>query len=475
MKLWTILYLFFVVANGEKKINLEDIERDNLKAESRSKSDETKYSLKPEINQQHYSTSTYVTPQPVLNIPPEEYRQSNKYSSNEIIYQSSGQPLQQYTEYQQQTGIASKNVPTIYNSQQSIYQPEINVGNQVQSFQQKAVTHKFIKSPNKENFYIDIPMGHFLSYYPHIDLSNLNAGKVQPSFQELTQAQQISIPFYTPLLSQKQLITPVKMTYQILPQYTLRQPIPVSTTLFPKFSKGPIYASITSKKAIAPVYEQPEQSYTQGKQLLYTQAYITQSHPQQQQQQQSPPPQQQQQQQQQHVSPVIYNQGNTLYTQTTPIQTDLYVRSPVYVQDNSLHGQINQYSGQTEQSYLSSASEQQLPKQILRQEESQSVSQNYVKVPDEPNTDFVPPQIPHQTFKPDVTQLIQVSSEPEESPQVKEHVVSSEPRSLLDTYIPSNLIAAQDSSRYRERPLHLESGFLPTKTNFVQYKKRKTQ
>lgn len=78
-------------------------------------------------------------------------------------------------------------------------------------------------------------MGHFLSYYPHIDLSSLNGGKVQPSFQELTQAQQISIPFYTPLLSQKQLITPVKMTYQILPQYTLRQqPIPVSTTLFPK-------------------------------------------------------------------------------------------------------------------------------------------------------------------------------------------------------------------------------------------------
>lgn len=30
-------------------------------------------------------------------------------------------------------------------------------------------------------------------------------------------------------------------------------------------------------------------------------------------------------------------------------------------------------------------------------------------------------------------------------------------------------------TRYRERPLHLESGFLPSKTNFVQYKKRKTQ
>lgn len=107
--------------------------------------------------------------------------------------------------------------------------------------------------------------------------------------------------------------------------------------------------------------------------MLYTQAYITQPQHQQQQQQQH--------QQQQHVTPILYNQGNTLYTQTTPLQGDLYVRSSVYVQDNTLNGPINQYSGQTEQSYpSSSAAEQQLPKQIIRQEESQSVSQSYVKV-----------------------------------------------------------------------------------------------
>ncbi|XP_015173884.1 PREDICTED: adenylate cyclase, terminal-differentiation specific-like isoform X2 [Polistes dominula] len=470
MKIYTLLFLLFVVANGEKKINLEDIERDNLKAESRSKSDDNKYSYKPEINQQHYQTTTYVTPQPIPNVPPEEYRQHNKYS-NEIIYQQSNQPLQQYHEYQQQT----QNIPTIYNSESTIYQPEINVGNQVQTLQQKVVGQKYGKNSNKDNFYIDIPMSQLLSYYPHIDLNGLNGGKIQASLQELSQAQQISIPFYTPYLSQKQLITPVKTAYQILPQYTLRQPIPVSTTLFPKFSKGSIYASLTSKKPISPqVYEQPEQSYSQGNQLLYTQAYITQpkQHRLQHQQQQQ---HYQQQQQQQHVSTVISNQGNALYTQTTPLQADLYVKSPVYVQDNSLHGQVNQYNGQTEQSYISSVTEQ-LPKQILREdEESQSVSQNYVKVPNEPNSNFIPPQISNQNFKPDVTHLIQVSSNSEESSRVKEHIVNSEPRTLLDTYVPSNLIAAQDSGRYRERPLHLESGFLPSKNNYVQYKKRKTQ
>ncbi|XP_014606484.1 PREDICTED: putative mediator of RNA polymerase II transcription subunit 12 [Polistes canadensis] len=471
MKLYTILYVLFVVANGEKKINLEDIERDNLKAESRSKSDDTKYSYKSEINQQHYPTTTYVTPQPIPNVPPEEYRNHNKYS-NEIIYQQSNQPLQQYHEYQQQT----KHIPTYYNPESTIYQPEINVGNQVQTLQQKVVGQKFGQNSNKDNFYIDIPMSQLLSYYPHIDLNGLNGGKIQASLQELSQAQQISIPFYTSLLNQKQLITPVKTTYQIVPQHILRQPIPVSTTLFPKFSKGSIYASVTSKKPISPqVYEQPEQSYSQGNQLLYTQAYITkpQQHRLHQQQQQH---HQQQQQQQQHVSTVISNQGNALYTQTTPLQADLYVKSPVYVQDNSLHGQVNQYNGQTEQSYISSVTEQQLSKQILHEdEESQSVSQNYVKVPEKPNSDFIPPQISHQNFKPDVTQLIQVSSDSEESSRVKDHIVSSEPRTLLDTYVPSNLIAAQDSARYRERPLHLESGFLPSKNNYVQYKKRKTQ
>ncbi|KAI4500502.1 hypothetical protein M0802_004464 [Mischocyttarus mexicanus] len=441
MKPYIILCVLFVFVNGEKKINLEDIERDNLKAESRSKSDDNKYSYKPEINQ-HYPTTTYVTPQPIPNVPPEEYRQLNKYS-NEIIFQQSNQPSQQYKEYQQQT----KNIPTIYNSESTIYQPELNVGNQAQTLQQKVISQKFGKNPNKDNVYIDIPMGQLLSYYPHIDLSVLNSGKIQASLQELSQAQQISIPFYTPLLSQKQLITPVKMTYQILPQYTLRQPVPVSTTLFPKFSKGPIYASLTSKKPISPqVYEQPEQSYPQGNQLLYTQAYITQPQQHQQEQQQQQQQQQHQPRQQQRVSTVISNQGNALYTQTTPLQANPYIKSPVYVQDNSLHGQINQYNGQTEQSYISSVTEQQQPKQILRQdEESQSVSQNYVKIPDEPNSDFIPPQVSHQSFKPDVTQLIQISSDPDESARVKEHIVSSEPRNLLDTYVPSNLIAAQDS------------------------------
>ena len=77
--------------NGEKKINLDDIERDNLRAEGISKSGITqsegsKYLTKPVIGQQQYqipnqyrgpppplpppssSSVTYVTPPPVQNV-----------------------------------------------------------------------------------------------------------------------------------------------------------------------------------------------------------------------------------------------------------------------------------------------------------------------------------------------------------------------------------------------------------------------
>lgn len=77
--------------NGEKKINLDDIERDNLRVEGISKSgisrpEGSKYLAKPAIGQQQYqipnqyrgpppppsppasSSVTYVTPPPVQNV-----------------------------------------------------------------------------------------------------------------------------------------------------------------------------------------------------------------------------------------------------------------------------------------------------------------------------------------------------------------------------------------------------------------------
>ncbi|XP_011301101.1 uncharacterized protein [Fopius arisanus] len=51
-----------------------------------------------------------------------------------------------------------------------------------------------------------------------------------------------------------------------------------------------------------------------------------------------------------------------------------------------------------------------------------------------------------------------------------------ESKSLLGSYIPSHVIAAQDAARYRERPLKLEGGFLPSKMNFFHvYGKRKSK
>lgn len=76
-------------------------------------------------------------------------------------------------------------------------------------------------------------------------------------------------------------------------------------------------------------------------------------------------------------------------------------------------------------------------------------------MPEEPKTHFVPPQLPPQDFKSGITQLEPVSAEDEQSLpvqdqslSVQDHSLSTEPRSLLDTYIPSKVIAAQDTARY---------------------------
>jgi hypothetical protein len=58
-KVYLILALLVTAACGEKKINLEDIERDNLRAEKKAKAEiirteETKYAVKPNVNHQQY-------------------------------------------------------------------------------------------------------------------------------------------------------------------------------------------------------------------------------------------------------------------------------------------------------------------------------------------------------------------------------------------------------------------------------------
>lgn len=65
-KVYLILVLLITAACAEKKINLEDIERDNLRSENKVKAeniqtDETKYSAKSNVNQQYQIPSQYNT------------------------------------------------------------------------------------------------------------------------------------------------------------------------------------------------------------------------------------------------------------------------------------------------------------------------------------------------------------------------------------------------------------------------------
>lgn len=470
MKFYLVLGLLFIGVKGENKINLEDIERDNLRVEGISKSgiarvEETKYPTKPEIGQQQYQISyrgptsapvAYVTPPSVQNFP------SNAYATKEQVYQQQNNilpesilPQRYYNEYEQQSSPPSKGniVPNIYDeSQQLAYQQEVNVGNQLQAIRQKTVTAKFEKNVNKEPIYVDIPTMHLLTYYPNLDVNpGKNSGFFLPQLTT-TASNHISIPLYATTISQKPTITPVKQTYQIqyAPKYNA---VPGASST--KMTKNAVYsAPFTSKKLAGtqvlnvPAYAPPlDQSYAQGRQLLYTQAYIAPSQP-------------------QYVSQLVYAQPAAIYMQATPVYTDVYARPPSHDRDNSLQGK---YAAPIEHTQVVDD----LSNHVLGKQSSQAaVTQNYVKDSEGPNADLVPPQVPPQDFKSGATPLSSVPARDEESIPEQNQIGSSEPRSLLDSYIPSKLIAAHDSSRYQERPIQLERGFLPSKENFL-YKKRK--
>ncbi|XP_011261583.1 uncharacterized protein LOC105254524 isoform X1 [Camponotus floridanus] len=490
MKVYLILGLLVTVACAEKKINLEDIERDNLKAENKAKNeniqtDETKYAV--QSNQQQYqipnqystldsNSELYIQPQRLQDVkyslPPEEYVQPNQYAVQEVQYKQPSQILPQqnipsiqyYGGYQQQTEIPARDVA--FESQKLNYQPEIVVGNQVQSIQQKAITEKYTKAINKEPVYLDVPVTQLLSYYPQLNINSLASGKsaglVQPPLHQLANnaAQQISIPVYAPVYNQKQLVSPAKTSYSTI----------VPTTFVPtriKASKVSNTVPFTSKKInlstllTTPVYVQSQQSPAKGKTLLHTQAYIMPSQP-------------------QYVQQLVYTQPGIVYTDPAAAYSDIYTRLPAYIQDNSLPGQVSQYQTQQLQ-YVTPTIVSEAPKNVVQEQISQDPPQNYVKVPEEPKTHFVPPQLPPQDFKSGITQLEPVSTEDEQSLpvqdqslSVQDHSLSTEPRSLLDTYIPSKVIAAQDTARYVERPIKLEGGFLPSKVNFA-LKKRKSE
>ncbi|XP_015593180.1 uncharacterized protein LOC107266813 isoform X2 [Cephus cinctus] len=508
MRIYIIACLLCAVAFAEKKINLDDIERDNLRSEGKVENEtiqpqETKYSVKPEVNrQQEYQqkgnqyetvnnqatgyTGVQQTSDIKYTVKPEDYNQEAKYSGNDGIYQaqntilpSSQQntlPLQYYTGYQQ-SDVGQKIVssPQAAYEQQQFYQPEVVVGNQIQSVQQKAATERYVQDANKDTLYVDIPTNQLLSYYPNLAINQVSAAKsqVQPLLHRLATeaAQKVSIPVYGPALAQNQLNGPA---YQIRSQYVTYAPkYPQHTqALFSnKASQSQVYATnpFTQKVYSAPqayttaLYSQPEQqAYSQPTKFAYTNAYFTQ-------------PQTQYQ--------LVYTQPGAVYSQGTPIYSNLHAQAPAYVQDNGLGysqpNQYNQYSHYTQpqQFYIPSSVSEQLTKNILYQSNQQNVHQNYAKIPEAPRSNLALPQLPAQNFKDHVTQLSAVPERTDNSYVVKSHhELSAQPKSLLDSYTPSHIIIAQDAARYRERPIKLESGFLPSKGSYsTSYKKRKSE
>ncbi|XP_044011209.1 transcriptional regulator DEF1-like isoform X3 [Aphidius gifuensis] len=458
MRFYWILGFLIASCHGEKKLNLEDIERDNLHSETKSNLSNKKpsYSVNDEVDNQDYQLSLHqYQGQNTEGLGSYSTTDNNKYQVNanqyagdvtgkDIRYQQdttandahdTSQSIGQYPEeYTQQIEIVTKGLsPTTYQPQQLYYEPEISVGNQYQTIQQKTAAKKYVSNKHKDTIYI--PMNQLLAYYQQLSLAREQSTKYEPLLHKLaTQAaQQIPIPVYN---------GPAETyTNQINSQQYLVYP----TTKISSQNVQPNYQ--TGKNQI---YSQDSVSYRQPQEVLYTQAVYAQ-------------PQTQSQYQQE----IVYTQTNpTAYAQVTPGHaTATYTTGPDYVQQ--VQGQHEQYNNYQQpdrylQYVVTSNSGYRTPS---------SSQQNYDKnIPTTPSGDFTPPQ----NYK-SVNEQYPVTGK--NNHYLQNYIGhSTEPKSLLESYTPSYIIAAKDSARYQERPIKLEGGFLPSKINFIHsYNKRKAE
>ncbi|XP_046749632.1 adhesive plaque matrix protein-like [Diprion similis] len=454
MKSYAILALCFAVALGEKKINLEDIERDNLKSEEQSEEEnvrpnQLKYnSENPESKAQYqYQTEARSAgSQPSHEIKylvqPEAYSQDlQAYQHQQQLLAQAPQQFYNPASYQAEAYQSPKIAPQISYQSQVIdglsYQPEISVGNQIQSYQQKYAAQKFSQGISKASDYTNQQQ---LLYFPTSASSGLGSkSQVQPLLHRLaTQAaQNVKLPAtYIPPLGQPSKIsyqpqTQIKYVYE--PQYVQ----PEKSTYEPKETEKFAYVvpqAYSSAQAYPGLTYTPQSPiYTTVPKVAYTQAYYVQ-------------PQSSQYYQRPTYTPSLASQGNTLsYTNSQPF-------------------------------YVTPKLAEHLAAQISEQQTSHSIAQSYAKIPQEPRYTLSVPEVPAQNFKSEqITQLRPVFSG---NLQSDNHIhYSSGPKSLLDSYTPSHVIAAQDSERYRERPLRLESGFLPSKGSYAHFytQKRKSE
>lgn len=446
MRFYWILGFLIASCHGEKKLNLEDIEKDNLHSESKSNLSNKKpsYSVNDEVDNQDYQLNVHqYQGQNTEGLGSYSTTDNNKYQVNANQYSSdvtdkdihyqhdttandahdTSQSIGQYPdEYTQQIEIVTKGLsPTTYQPQQLYYEPEISVGNQYQTIQQKSAAKKYVSNKHKDTVFI--PMNQLLTYYQQLSLARDTSTKYEPLLHKLaTQvAQQIPVPVYNG--PTESYTTQSKNNYQIHPQQYLVYP--------------------TTK------YSQNSVSYRQPQEVLYTQAVF--AHP---------------QSQSQYQQEIVYTQTNpTSYTQVSPSHsTNTYTTGPDYVQQ--VQGQHEQYNNYQQpdrylQYVVTSNSAYRTPKN----------QQNYDKnIPTTPSEDFTPPQ----NYK---TTNEQYPVTGENNHYLQNYIGhSTEPKSLLESYTPSYIIAAKDSARYQERPIKLEGGFLPSKINFIHsYNKRKAE
>lgn len=127
-------------------------------------------------------------------------------------------------------------------------------------------------------------------------------------------------------------------------------------------SSNPVLSEkyVNSQLARTPIYASQDQSAAQGRQFLYTQANLTPVQP-------------------QYVSQLVYALPAMVYMHATPVYSDAYERPSGYEQDNFLQGNVK-YTAPPEQLQSEKPVADEVPNQVLGQQSSQSVTQNYVKV-----------------------------------------------------------------------------------------------
>ncbi|XP_014205648.1 transcription factor SPT20 homolog [Copidosoma floridanum] len=498
----TLLLLIAGVALSEKKVDLEDIERDQFPRTEGRGSTTKKASLETlRAEETQYPTTAAETPsgrtpEPTLATTAHRHQQyhhaptistrelgnqagdyaelpayeSFKYAAPVPEYgqgedasdyaqagllanpvdQQQQQQQQQY--YSQQSRSHSQND---YEQQQQLYQQEV-LGNQLQQAQKTLAPNYADMSDDKGAYYINIPTSQLLAYYQQ------NYAVVEPkskSPDHQPQPQPLPIPVYTPMLTQSQDYPPMKVTYQPEAQYVPAYPQRTQPMYNTKpASAAPTMATMPAATAsVAQHQAAPTSQYPSPVEVLPYQYYLAQP-----------------------AQPLAYeNAFVDFYSGPAGgfVQDDNSLYEPAQ-QQQPHHQRMPQQ--QQPQYYVPAALAEQIMAQILQHAGIHSAAAQVVKhaMPEPTSQRFTPPQYQAQKFRgsAETGESVPVSVE-NEGYSSATLGAPSRPKTLLDSYVPSHVIAAQDANRYRERPIKLESGFLPSKINFIQrrsHKKRKS-